>query len=725
MSALGRFELLDRIGHGGMAEVYRARLVGPAGFAKTVVVKRILPRLAEDPLMVRMFVEEARIAAAADHDNIAKVYELGRTEDGQYFMVMEYIDGIDLELLLQEAARRELAVPTWFSVHVVTEILEALSFVHGLEDESGRPRNVIHRDATPSNIFISHQGRVKLSDFGVADFVGKSPTTQAGQLKGKLAYMSPEQLRAKLLDARADVFAMGVVLWETLTQERLFGHLNDMQAMMAICEEHRPAPSSRVEGLHPALDEICARATAADRDARYPSAQALQQDLLRVLHDLHPPVRPRDVRSVLDQLLGRRPPSPETRSTATAPRARAKSFLVDSDGPGVVPDLEATDSDSTATMDETQSPALAREVQALRRLAQVIDAAVDAPTPEGLLAPMSWPADDADSAAAAETLRTESGARVALPGDTTPPVSAEVRLEPPEFQVRRGPGGPQESLRWEVVVDQARRAGERGAPFEVSTDGQSYISLPELGRLTGQDLALDLEPPSNVTVVGSLMQHSLTAVLARAGLERLTGVLTVARPKDGAWYELEIHQGRPTRLITPLPEAQLPHLLLALSPLTEADVARLAHRALNARRPLADVAREAGGPDLGHAAFMRTRLQGVFGWTSGDYTLSADLSRPKAGQAFAPSLLTLLPELVTRTLSLETLTARLAPIMSGPLRPSAMFAPSLELFLPADRGVMERVVELPRLDGAPRAPGPRAAFLAAAYVLREARLAEP
>ena len=263
------------------------------------------------------------------------------------------------------------------------------------------------------------------------------------------------------------------------------------------------------------------------------------------------------------------------------------------------------------------------------------------------------------------------------------------------------------------------------SPFEVSTDGQSYISLPELGRLTGQDLALDLEPPSNVTVVGSLMQHSLTAVLARAGLERLTGVLTVARPKDGAWYELEIHQGRPTRLITPLPEAQLPHLLLALSPLTEADVARLAHRALNARRPLADVAREAGGPDLGHAAFMRTRLQGVFGWTSGDYTLSADLSRPKAGQAFAPSLLTLLPELVTRTLSLETLTARLAPIMSGPLRPSAMFAPSLELFLPADRGVMERVVELPRLDGAPRAPGPRAAFLAAAYVLREARLAEP
>lgn len=741
--ALGRFELLERIGHGGMAEVFRARLLGPTGFAKTVVVKRILPRLAEDPLMVRMFVEEARIAAAADHDNIAKVYELGRTDDGQYFMVMEYIDGIDLELLLQEAARRSLSVPAWFSIHVVVEILEALGFVHGLEDEAGRPRNVIHRDATPSNIFVSHQGRVKLSDFGVADFAGKSPTTQAGQLKGKLAYMSPEQLRAKLLDARADVFAMGVVLWEALTQERLFGHMNDMRAMMAICEDARPAPSSRVKGLHPALDGICARALAADREARYPTAQALQQELLQVLHDLHPPVRPRDVRAVLEQLTGKRPPAPEVRSADTALRPRAKSFLVDSEGPGVVPDLETTDADSAATVDESQDPALAREVEALRRLAQISDfgagVVVSEPEPPTQLVPSdqstgagplfgvipaaeSWLSEDGDATAAGQTLKTGDAEPT---GPTPAPRGASGRAQvEPQFWLRRAPGATEAPGTWSDVVERARAAGERGAPLEVSADRESYLSLPELARLTGQDLALDMDPPSNVTVVGSLMQHSLTAVLARAGLERATGVLTVARPKDGAWYELELHQGRPTRMITPLAEAQLPHLLLALSPLTEADVARLAHRALATRRPLAELAREAGGPDLTHAPFMRTRLLSVFGWTSGDYTLTADLSRPRPGQAFAPSLLTLLPELVSRTLSLETLTARLAPIMSGPLSPTPRFASSLELFLPADRAVLERVVELPRLDAAPRAPGPRLAALAGAYVLREAKLVE-
>ncbi|CAN0575860.1 unnamed protein product, partial [Laminaria digitata] len=191
----------------------------------------------------------------------------------------------------------------------------------------GQPRNVIHRDATPSNIFVSHLGQVKLSDFGVADFVGKSPTTQAGQLKGKLAYMSPEQLRARALDARADVFSVGVVLWEALTQERLFGHLNEMQAMMAICEPSRPPPSTRVSGLTPRIDEICAKALALDRKDRFPSAEAFQAELLDVLHTLHRPVRPSDVQQVLEQLAGKQPPAPETQADAPEP-TRDKSFLV-------------------------------------------------------------------------------------------------------------------------------------------------------------------------------------------------------------------------------------------------------------------------------------------------------------------------------------------------------------------------------------------------------------
>ena len=761
---LGRYELVERIGFGGMAEVFRARLPGPAGFSKTVVIKRILPRLSRDPLMVRMFVEEARIAAAADHDNIAKVYELGRTDDGQYFMVMEFIDGIDLELLLQQAAQRTLKMPTWFSLHVVAQVLEALSFVHGLVDEQGQPRNVIHRDATPSNIFVSHLGQVKLSDFGVADFVGKSPTTQAGQLKGKLAYMSPEQLRARALDARADVFSVGVVLWEALTQERLFGHLNEMQAMMAICEPSRPPPSTRVSGLTPRIDEICAKALALDRKDRFPSAEAFQAELLDVLHTLHRPVRPSDVQQVLEQLAGKQPPAPETQADAPEP-TRDKSFLVpigdfgaDLDesfsGPdtvkserSVVPpdpptqppplppqlppplpppsgptpvaqpklrrDLESTESDLMATVDEPDDPAVALEIAELRALMEQRGLEVGPPTEllmeEGVLERGAVPVGmeiSGDQTVAGKTVRSGSGSD-----------------SPPQFWVRSAAGRPSEALPWGAVAARAAQAAEAGHGFEVSADGKAYATLEAFGRLTGQDLSYELDPPSNVTVVGSLAKTSLCTVLSRLAIDRTTGVLTVARPADGAWYELEVHQGRPTKLVSPVPSTQLPQVLIDRGPFDAQTVAQLCQRALREHTALSEVVKAAGGPDVSHVALSRIRLEIVYGWQTGDYTFNADRTRPQQAQAFADSLMCLLPTMVAQVQSVEQLQNMLQSRMQRRMSPETRLYVTQALFTAEQRTLISRLLEGPLGKVLPIEPPQRRNMLAVAHVLIEAGLA--
>lgn len=745
---MGRFELVRRIGAGGMAEIFLARLPGPAGFSKTVVIKRILPRLNQDPLMVRMFIEEARIAAAADHDNIARVYELGRTQAGHYFMVMEYIDGTDLEILLRDAAQRELKVPTWFSVHAVTEILEALSFVHGLCDEQGQPRNVIHRDATPSNIFISNLGQVKLSDFGVADFAGKSPTTQAGQLKGKLAYMSPEQLRALSLDARADVFSMGVVLWEALTQERLFGHLSEVRAMMAICEPERAAPSSHSPGLPPALDSICAKALALDRDDRYDSAEAFQTDLLTVLHELHGPVRPTDVRNVLEQLAGRKQPEPETMNPGPAP-AQDKSFLVlindfspapdEAEPAELDPGLETikseghllpesvleslpsyqaiqqpyVDAESFGSSDDdlmetiNEEPALAIEIADLQAQ-MAAQAAKKTPAPKAILA------EDI----ALEGSISGKGSRPHFRPDALPAPTDDLE---PNFWIRNAPGQPPQRATWSQVVLRARAATEAEEGLEVSADGKDFASLPELGRITGQDLSFELEPPSNVTIVGSLSKKSLTRVLSHLALDHATGVLSVAGAQDGTWYELEIHQGRATRLLSPMAETQLPKILVARG-VEARQVDRMCYRALAERRPLRELAQNSRWAELSEDLLLQTRLTLLYPWTEGDYTFNADLTRPQPHGSHRGSLLARLPDLVAAAMNTEHLQSRLHDSMHRTLSPQPRLFTAQALFSAHQRTIISGLMDAP-LSSMPKADSERyKAVLACAYVLTEAEL---
>jgi serine/threonine protein kinase len=305
-ASLGKYELLERIGDGGMAEVFRARMPGVAGFEKIVVIKRILPHLADKPRIVEMFVAEAKLAAQVQHKNVVQVFELAQTEQGEFFMVMELVSGTDLRKALRDATRASLRLPPWFSVHVAAEILDALSFAHQLRDEQGRYRNIVHRDVTPSNIFISHLAEVKLGDFGIAHDDLRESQTKFGQLKGKIGYMSPEQVRSTPLDGRSDVFAVGVVLWECLAQRRLFGGRPDFEAMTMICNGQRSPIIQHVTDVPPELDLVVHRALEADRERRYRDAREFQLALLDVLPQLHRGIRPHHLQEVVDGLLGRR-----------------------------------------------------------------------------------------------------------------------------------------------------------------------------------------------------------------------------------------------------------------------------------------------------------------------------------------------------------------------------------------------------------------------------------
>jgi serine/threonine protein kinase len=293
-----------------MAEVFRARLPGVAGFEKIVVIKRLHPHFSTDPGMVQMFVDEAKLAANVQHKNVVQVYELDRVESGDLYIVMEYVAGIDLKKLLRHAERANVRIPPWFSTYVMIEVLDALVHAYDLLDSRGRRRNIVHRDVSPENIFISNLGDVKLGDFGVARDDTR-PEPFAREAKGKLGYMAPEQLAGERLDQRCDVFSAGVTLWECLTQRRLFRGESAAETMHMLINAARTPPSRIMPDVLEAFDPIVLWTLQADRNKRTPSARALQEQLLETLARMRKTAGPVDVRGTLRELLATKPPDEE------------------------------------------------------------------------------------------------------------------------------------------------------------------------------------------------------------------------------------------------------------------------------------------------------------------------------------------------------------------------------------------------------------------------------
>ncbi|WP_240360270.1 serine/threonine protein kinase [Pyxidicoccus caerfyrddinensis] len=287
---LGRYELVTELGQGGMAKVYRARAAGPGGFEKTLVVKCILPHLAQDPQFVEMFLAEARLAARLNHPNLVQIFDFGEAA-GAYFLAMEYIDGPTLRALLRRLAAQGQAIPYPLCARIASAVCEGLTFAHEFSDpDTGEALRMIHRDVSPDNILLSRSGNVKLVDFGIAKATSQAPQTQVGTLKGKVPYMAPEQLRNEPLDPRTDVYALGVVLYEMVAGAKPFEASNEAALMRAILFEPFIPVAARREGAPEALLRIIQRALAKDRETRYADCRQMQADLDRYLLSCGHPV---------------------------------------------------------------------------------------------------------------------------------------------------------------------------------------------------------------------------------------------------------------------------------------------------------------------------------------------------------------------------------------------------------------------------------------------------
>jgi serine/threonine-protein kinase len=272
----GPYELIERVASGGMAEVYVARRQGPHGFHKTVAVKRILPQLAQDPEFVAMFVDEARVAATLSHPNIVHVFDFGE-QAGELYMAMEYVRGTNAARLVRRAAGRGEVIPLDVCLHIVLSVLRGLAYAHGAKDEAGQLLRLVHRDVSPGNVLVDDSGAVKLTDFGIARAANFERRTAVGHLKGKLGYMSPEQVLGFELDARSDLFTLGIVLAELLTLRPLFSAHSELEVLTRTRDANIETLDET--GLPPDVDAVLRRALARLPDDRYPTAAAFAEDV--------------------------------------------------------------------------------------------------------------------------------------------------------------------------------------------------------------------------------------------------------------------------------------------------------------------------------------------------------------------------------------------------------------------------------------------------------------
>jgi serine/threonine-protein kinase len=279
---LGPYELLQRIATGGMAEVYLARRAGPHGFQKVVAVKRILPQLAQDPDFVAMFIDEARVCARLAHPNIVQVFDFGE-HDGELYMAMEYVDGTTAARLVRAAASRGEEVPLDAALYIGLSILRGLDYAHSARDDEGKPLDLVHRDVSPGNVLIDRSGAVKLTDFGIARAAEIERRTDAGQLKGKLGYMSPEQVVGKELDPRSDLFTVGIVLAELVMLRPLFSGPSEIDVLMRIRDGDLSPLDRARERVPDDVRAVLFRAMTKDRALRYPTAAAFAEAIEEVL----------------------------------------------------------------------------------------------------------------------------------------------------------------------------------------------------------------------------------------------------------------------------------------------------------------------------------------------------------------------------------------------------------------------------------------------------------
>ncbi len=298
MSEHQRYRLLYKLDAGGMAEIYRAKALSVSGIEKDVAIKRITPNLAKKPKFVRMFLDEARLAMTLNHANIVQVFDVGRAQN-TYFIVMEFIDGWNLRRILHRVNEVGTRLPVKIAIFIAIEALKGLAYAHEKKDSDGRPLRIVHRDVSPPNILISRVGEVKIADFGLAKAVTQVEITDPGIIKGKFAYLCPEAIEGKPVDHRADIFAMGIILWEMLANRRLFLGRDERETLDLVRAAKVPSLKSFNKEVDDELEKIVKKALAKDPKKRISTAAQFVDMLSEYLFKKELKVNSHDLKNFL------------------------------------------------------------------------------------------------------------------------------------------------------------------------------------------------------------------------------------------------------------------------------------------------------------------------------------------------------------------------------------------------------------------------------------------
>jgi serine/threonine-protein kinase len=295
-----RYTITERLDHGGMAEVFRGVAESMEGFKKAVAIKRILPNLTKNQKFVSMFLDEARLSLFLQHANIVQVFDISRTPDNANFLVMEYVDGCNLKALIERQKQKGRRTEISHSIYVMIECCKALQYAHALEHpETNEPLGIVHRDISPPNILLSKNGEVKLVDFGLAKANSQIESTDPGVVKGKFSYLSPEAASGLEVDHRADVFAVGIILWELFTARRLFYGDSDYQTVELVRQARVPSIAALNPEIEPELEQVVRKALARNPDERYQTANDLGDALTQYLFSRRMKVTARDIANLV------------------------------------------------------------------------------------------------------------------------------------------------------------------------------------------------------------------------------------------------------------------------------------------------------------------------------------------------------------------------------------------------------------------------------------------
>lgn len=293
-----RYRVIEKLESGGMAEVFRAESTGLEGFRKQVAIKRVLPHLGRNSKFISMFLDEARLSAQLSHSNCVQVFDIGVRDDA-YFIVMEFVDGANLKSIATSMQNKGRTFPIPVAAYIAHEICKGLSYAHELTDRSGVSLGLVHRDVSPPNVLVTKHGEVKIVDFGLAKASNQLEPSEPGVIKGKFAYLSPEAAHGEEVDCRADIFAVGIILWELLASRRLFTGDTDVQILHKVQAAKVPPISQFNRSVPPELETIVHRALARDRHERYASARELGQDLSRFMFRFAQPVSGYDIATIV------------------------------------------------------------------------------------------------------------------------------------------------------------------------------------------------------------------------------------------------------------------------------------------------------------------------------------------------------------------------------------------------------------------------------------------